>query len=164
MAKLLKLNSLVKEVKKFKREHKKIGLCYGVFDLLHPGHVKHFEEAKKLCDILIVGITSDKQFRKRRKISGRPIFDERLRVYLVSKLKPVDFAFINRFEDSAVKAIKTIKPDFAIKGEDYLNSKDKFLFLEARAAESVGGKMVFTRTGKFAKIKTTKIINQLKSI
>lgn len=161
MVKLFELKNLLKEVKKIKKEGKKVGFCYGVFDLLHPGHVKHLEKAKKFCDILIVGITSDRQFKKRRKIPDRPIFDENLRAYLVSQIKPVDFVFI-RSGNTAVGNIKVIKPNFCIKGEDYLNSKDKYLFLETRAAKSVGGKMVFTRTGKFAKIRTTKIINQLK--
>ena len=164
MGKLVKLNYLIKNIKRLKKDAKKIGFCYGVFDLLHPGHVKHLEEAKKFCDVLVVGITSNKQVRKRRKIPGRPIFDEKLRAYLVSQLKPVDFVFVNNDRNSSVKAIKVIKPDFCIKGQDYLNSKDKYLFLEAKAVESVGGKLVFTRTGKFAKIRTTKIIDQLKEI
>ena len=44
--------------KKFK--NKKVGLCHGVFDLLHIGHIKHFEQAKKIVDVLVVSITSDK--------------------------------------------------------------------------------------------------------
>ena len=99
--------------------------------------------------------------RKRNKGPSRPIFDEKLRAYLVSQLKPVDFVFI-RSGNTAIGNIKAIKPDFAIKGQDYLNSKDKYLFLEAKAVKSVGGKMVFTKTGKFSKIRTTKIIDQLK--
>ena len=160
MNKLLKLNNLIKKVRDIKNENKKIGFCYGVFDLLHPGHVRHLEEAKKFCDVLIVGITPDKQVKK-RKGPNRPIFNESLRAYLISQLKPVDFVFI-RSRNTAIGDIKAIKPDFCIKGEDYLNSKDRYLFLEAKAAESVGGKMIFTKTGRFAKIKTTKIMNQLK--
>lgn len=161
MNKLLKLNNLIKKVRDIKNENKKIGFCYGVFDILHPGHAKHLEEAKKICDILIVGITPDVQVKK-RKGPSRPIFDEKLRAYLISQLRPVDFVFI-RSQNTAIKDIKAIRPDFCIKGEDYLNSKDRYLFLEAKAAESVGGKMVFTKTKKFAKIKTTKIINQLRN-
>lgn len=160
MDKLIKLTNLIKEIEKLKKDGKKIGFSYGVFDLLHPGHAKHLEEAKTLCDVLIVGITPDKQVKK-RKGPGRPIFDEKLRAYLVSQLKPVDFVFI-RSHNTAIWEIKAIKPDFCIKGEDYINSRDRYLFLEAKTAESVGGKMIFTRTQKFAKIKTTKIINQLK--
>jgi len=163
MKKLVTIESLKKEIRLLKKENKKIGFCYGVFDLIHPGHIKHLEYAKKVCDILIVGITSDSQVKKRRKVPGRPIFAEKLRAYLVAQLQSVDFTFI-RFENSAIKDIKRLKPHFCIKGEDYTDSKDKYLLLEIKAVESVGGKMIFTKTGKYSKIRTTKIINQIKNI
>ncbi|OGI78950.1 hypothetical protein A3F19_02820 [Candidatus Nomurabacteria bacterium RIFCSPHIGHO2_12_FULL_37_29] len=150
-----------KEIELLKKENKKIGFCYGVFDLLHPGHAKHLEEAKNLCDVLVVGVTSDTQVKKRRKNPDRPIFDERLRAYLICQLKSVDLVFI-RNKDTAVGDIKIIRPDLCIKGEDYIDSKDKYLILEAKAAKSAGGKLVFTKTGKFSKIRTTKIIDKIK--
>ena len=58
--KILAIESLKKIVSKDKAKGKKIVLCHGTFDLLHIGHIRHFEEAKKLGDILIVTITSDK--------------------------------------------------------------------------------------------------------
>ncbi|MCG4715611.1 adenylyltransferase/cytidyltransferase family protein, partial [Faecalibacillus intestinalis] len=69
----------------------KIGFCCGAYDLLHPGHMKHLEQAKKICDVLIVAVTCDK-YVKERKGNGRPIYNEKQRVFNVSGLKSVDYA------------------------------------------------------------------------
>ena len=54
----------------------KKGLCHGVFDLIHIGHIKHFLEAKKYCDYLVVSLTSDK-YVKKSKGPNKPIFNEK---------------------------------------------------------------------------------------
>ncbi|MDO8471306.1 MAG: adenylyltransferase/cytidyltransferase family protein [bacterium] len=162
MIKILTIKKLIKELKPLRKNGKKLGFCYGVFDILHPGHAKHLEVAKKMCDILIVGLTSDKQVKK-RKSPERPIVDEKLRAYLISQLQSVDYVFI-RDENTAINSIKKIKPHLCIKGEDYLGSKDKYLLLESEAARLVGGKIVFTKTGEFSKIRTSKIIDKIKKI
>ena len=151
------------EIQPLKKEYKRIGFCYGVFDILHPGHAKHLEAAKKMCDVLIVGLTSDSQVKNRRKIPGRPILNEKFRAYLMCQLRSVDFVFI-RNEDTAVGDIKRIRPDLCIKGQDYIGSKDKYLPMEVKAAKLVGGKLVFTKTGKFSKIRTTKLIDKIKKL
>ena len=73
----------IKNIKKVKNEKIKIGLCHGVFDILHYGHIVHFEEAKKNCDILIVSITSDKYVKKGE---GRPYFNENVRAKTLASL------------------------------------------------------------------------------
>ncbi|MBW2993636.1 adenylyltransferase/cytidyltransferase family protein, partial [Candidatus Woesearchaeota archaeon] len=55
--KILDFDAAAKLISEIKSAGKTIGLCHGGFDLLHPGHVKHFESAKKLCDILVISIT-----------------------------------------------------------------------------------------------------------
>ena len=71
MRKIFSLNSLEKTVISLKKQKKKIVLCHGVFDLLHLGHIRHFEEAKKLGDYLIVSVTLNKFVEKG---PGRPFF------------------------------------------------------------------------------------------
>jgi len=60
----------IQEAKKIinQKKHKKktVGLCHGGYDLLHPGHIKHLQSAKKFCDVLFVSITSDKFVTKRK--------------------------------------------------------------------------------------------------
>ena len=70
--KILSLNNLSKKIIDFKKKNKKIILCHGVFDLLHLGHIKHFEEAKKYGDILVVTITPNKYVSKG---PNRPVFN-----------------------------------------------------------------------------------------
>jgi len=103
----------------FKSENKKVGLCHGGFDLLHPGHVKHFESAKQLCDILFVSVTSD-NYVSLRKGNGMPIYTDKLRAYMAASIKFVDYVVISDFE-TAIEVIKILKPegDIFIKTDHY---------------------------------------------
>ena len=73
MRKIVSIEFLKKTVVKLKKNKKKVVLCHGVFDLLHLGHIRHFEEAKKLGDYLIVSVTPNKFVEKG---PGRPVFSE----------------------------------------------------------------------------------------
>jgi histidinol-phosphate phosphatase family protein len=59
ITKITKFDKIKTIIKQTKSENKTVGICHGVFDLVHPGHIKHFESASKLCDILVVSLTSD---------------------------------------------------------------------------------------------------------
>ena len=103
------------KILKSKRGKKKIALCHGVFDLLHPGHINHFNQAKKICDILIVSVTSDKNVLKG---PGHPHFDEKNRMNSLASLQSVDFVVLSN-SLSSVEIINKIKPDYYVKGSDY---------------------------------------------
>src|SRR3989338_9964927 len=94
---IISYNKAIDLITKLKYQNKKVGLCHGGFDLLHPGHIRHLESARKLCDYLFVSITSDR-FVTARKGSGRPIFSELLRAYSVAALNFVDFVVVSDFE------------------------------------------------------------------
>lgn len=119
-----------------------IGLCHGVFDLVHIGHIRHFNEAKKHCDHLIVSITSDK-FVKKSKGPNKPIFNENQRFEILRNLKIVDEVIISDCE-TAKESIKKIKPNFYFKGKDYKKSSDKNLNIEKKLVTSFGGRIIFT--------------------
>lgn len=124
-------------------EGKKIVLCHGVFDLLHPGHIRHLIAARKNGDMLVVTITPDKFVNKG---PGRPIFNEQLRAEVVAALDCVNFVAINEWP-SAVKTIEKLKPHVYVKGNDYQDaSKDVTggISEEQKAIERVGGKICFT--------------------
>ena len=145
-------------ISKLKSENKKVALCHGGFDLLHAGHIKHFESAKKLCDVLFVSITSDK-FVSLRKGSGRPIFNENLRAYMIAAIEYVDYVVISDF-NLGVEVIKTLKPSYYIKGIDYKGKKDKEIDAERDAISSVKGEIKYTKDPKMS---TTDIINYIKN-
>ena len=84
----------LKNIRKLK-EKKKIGLVHGVFDIVHIGHIKYFQEARSLVDYLIVSVTSDKYIRKG---PGKPIFDINKRCEVLKSIKYIDEVIISDFE------------------------------------------------------------------
>ncbi|MBA3064876.1 adenylyltransferase/cytidyltransferase family protein [bacterium] len=144
MNKILKIEKLAKLLEGIKADGKKVVLCHGCFDLMHPGHIKHFQAAKKMGDILVVTVTPDKFVRK-QKGENRPVFNEKLRAESVAALECVDFAAINKWPDP-VKTIKLLKPDIYVKGQEYERDKVKIgeLQKDLKAVESAGGTMAFT--------------------
>jgi D-beta-D-heptose 7-phosphate kinase/D-beta-D-heptose 1-phosphate adenosyltransferase len=102
---------------KLKQEHKKIVFTNGCFDILHLGHVKYLEQAKKMGDILVIGVNSDNSVKK-LKGDNRPINSEYDRAYLLNSLKSVDYTIVFN-EVTPYELIKIIEPDVLVKGGDY---------------------------------------------
>lgn len=150
------IRALTAEIENFKAEGKTIGLCCGGFDLLHPGHVMHFNSAKKLCDVLVVAVTAD-VFVREFKGTGRPILGETERAYLVANVRSVDYAFVNPHR-TAVEVIIALKPDRFIKGPDFIGRDTPMLAAEREAMRSVGGEALHTTDEKWS---TTDIIHRI---
>ena len=153
--KIIKIENLKKLVDHLKIKKKKIVHCHGVFDVVHIGHLKHFKEAKKKGDKLIVTVTTDKFVNKG---SGRPIFKHNKRIEFLSQLSCIDYLCLSD-SDSAVKVLKIIRPNFYIKGQDYkIARKDQTgkISLEKRIVENNGGKIIFTNEETFS---SSNIIN-----
>src|SRR4051812_36592970 len=87
--------------------------AHGTFDLLHLGHVRHLEAARKLGDMLIVTITADRFVNKG---PGRPVFNGPLRAEMLATLEYVDWVGVNESPD-AVSALERIAPSIYIKGQ-----------------------------------------------
>ena len=111
-----------KQLIKIKKSKKKIVLCHGVFDLFHVGHLNHIDEAKKFGDILVVSVTADRYVNKG---PGRPFFNLKQRMQILSSIKNIDYV-IPSDSPNSVEVIKRIKPNVYFKGPDYLNTKDDF--------------------------------------
>ena len=116
-------------------ENKTVVFTNGCFDLLHVGHVTYLKDAKKLGDILVVGLNSDESV-KRLKGESRPINSQMDRALLLSALNSVDVIVIFD-EDTPEKLIGEIKPDIHVKGGDY---KEEDL-PEAKIVKGYGGKV-----------------------
>lgn len=98
-------------------EGKRIVFTNGCFDILHRGHVTYLAEARKLGDLLVVGLNSDASV-KRLKGPERPINNEDDRQYVLSQLKSVDFVEIFT-EDTPMELILKVKPQILVKGGDW---------------------------------------------
>lgn len=121
------------------KQKKKIVLCHGSFDVVHPGHIKHFEECKKFGDILVVSITADKFIKKG---IHNPYFNQETRLDFLKQLKIIDYCFIVN-EATGVPAIELVKPHYYCKGMEYKKLKDKNLFKEIKALKKNRGKIKF---------------------
>lgn len=128
-------------------------MCHGTFDLLHIGHIKHLEEAKKHGDHLVVSVTSDRFVNKGPK---RPYFSEAHRMEALKGLSFVDEVVLSDSE-LAVDVIEQVKPNVFVKGVDYENGENKFNEEERRALDRVGAALVFTKSEKHS---SSEIINQ----
>src|SRR5437868_6691263 len=109
--KINRVDDLAKSLAGLRTQGKKIVQCHGVFDLLHIGHIKHLEAARKYGDLLVVTLTPDRFVNKG---PHRPAFPERLRAEALASLACVDFVAINEWP-TAVETIQRLRPDFFVK-------------------------------------------------
>lgn len=140
-------------------------LVHGFFDILHRGHVTLLVEAKKLGDVLAVGVDHDDNARI-LKGPGRPINDHDSRMFVLANLEPVDYVFLI----SSFKKLKKMDDIYNFCKEFYLDLKPdvvvtsvkagKFGLLKKKQAEASGAKFVDIDHGIYDK-KTTKIIKLL---
>jgi D-beta-D-heptose 7-phosphate kinase/D-beta-D-heptose 1-phosphate adenosyltransferase len=111
-----------KQIKKnpnFKKKFKniRIGFTNGCFDLIHPGHINFFNNCKKKCDLLIVGLNSDHSI-KRIKGINKPLIKEKYRAIHLSNLIKIDYVIIFN-ELNPLKLIEFLEPDILFKGSEY---------------------------------------------
>jgi len=153
--KIKTLDELSDIVRALKEEGNTIVHCHGAYDLLHPGHIRHFEAAKREGGILMVTVTPDEYVDKG---PGRPVFNQRLRAESIASLQCVDYVAINEWP-TAVKTIQKLKPDVYVKGSDYAvreNDLTGQIYKEEEAIKSVGGRIHFTDEPVFS---STKLLN-----
>ena len=146
------LRDVVKRIRVLKKKGQKIVLCHGVFDLLHVGHIRHFQEAKALGDVLVISISPDRFVRKG---PHRPAFSEKLRAEVLAGLRVADFVVINEWP-TAIETIKLLRPDFYVKGTDYNLKK----LPEKDVLKELGIKAVFV--GDKKNHSTKKIVQRIR--
>jgi rfaE bifunctional protein kinase chain/domain len=113
--KILLFDELIEKVGMHQREGKIIVQSHGIFDLIHPGILKHLNAAKERGDVLVVTVIKDKDVRKGPE---RPIFPENFRLENVSSLEQVDYCCLVD-DDTPFECVKRIKPDYFAKGQKY---------------------------------------------
>lgn len=120
---------------------KKVIMCHGTFDVVHPGHVRHLLYAKTKGDILVASLTADEHIKK---ANFRPYVPEDLRAINLAALEVVDYVIIDR-ESTPLRNLGIIQPDFFAKGYEYtsgeVNPKTQE---EMSVLEAYGGEVIFT--------------------
>ncbi|PJC71984.1 MAG: cytidyltransferase, partial [Syntrophobacterales bacterium CG_4_8_14_3_um_filter_58_8] len=115
--KIKTIEELAQVIKSLRAEQKKIVHCHGVFDLLHIGHIRYFEQARRMGDVLVVTVTPDRFVDKG---SHRPAFPEHLRVEAVASLGSVDYVALNQWP-TAEETLRLLRPDVYVKGSEFKN-------------------------------------------
>lgn len=149
------LEEIAQCVARAKAEGKRVVHCHGVFDLLHPGHIRHLEAARREGDLLVVTVTQDEYVNKG---PGRPVFNQRLRAESLAALECVDYVAINRWP-TAVETIHLLRPDVYVKGMDYAQRDQDVtgkIIEEEHVIQEVGGRLHFTNEIAFS---SSKLLN-----
>lgn len=117
MGQVINTANIESAFKVIRNEGKKVVFTNGCFDLLHVGHVRYLNSAKKLGDILVVGLNSDQSVKK-LKGPSRPIQNENDRAEILASLGSVDYVIVFD-EETPLELIHQVKPDILTKGGDY---------------------------------------------
>ncbi|HKE35089.1 MAG TPA: adenylyltransferase/cytidyltransferase family protein [Candidatus Acidoferrum sp.] len=116
-SKIVPREALQGRLTEHKRRGEKIVFANGCFDMLHVGHARYLEGARREGDLLVVGVNDDASVRK-LKGPGRPVLDENARALLVAALRSVDYVVL--FSEPTVEALlEELRPDVHAKGTDY---------------------------------------------
>jgi bifunctional ADP-heptose synthase (sugar kinase/adenylyltransferase) len=120
---------------------RRVIMCHGVFDVVHPGHVRHLLYAKSKADVLVCSITADRHIAKGL---HRPHVPQDLRAMNLAAFEMIDYVVIDH-NDKPIENLRTIQPDFFAKGFEYTaGTLPPKTAEEAAAVESYGGEMIFT--------------------
>lgn len=142
-------------IRAIKAQGKKVVHCHGCFDLMHPGHIKYFQSAKAMGDLLIVTLTPDIYVDKG---PGRPVFDQNLRAESIAALECVDLVAINEWP-TGEETLRLLRPDIYVKGQEFEQLEDKTGKIQREAAviREIGAKLRFTHEIVFS---STQLIAQ----
>jgi rfaE bifunctional protein kinase chain/domain/rfaE bifunctional protein nucleotidyltransferase chain/domain len=120
---------------------KKVIMCHGTFDIVHPGHVRHLLYAKSKGDLLVASLTADTHITK---ANFRPFVPQELRAFNLAALEVVDFVVIDN-DPTPIVNIGIIQPDYFAKGYEYTRNGLLLRTAEEKAAvEAYGGEIIFT--------------------
>jgi D-beta-D-heptose 7-phosphate kinase/D-beta-D-heptose 1-phosphate adenosyltransferase len=138
--KILSWSELLEKRAAWKREGKTVVWTNGCFDLVHVGHVRSLQSARRFGDVLVVGLNSDASVR-RLKGPQRPVVTERERAEILAALECVSAVSIFD-DDTPERPLSELKPDIHCKGEDYKPPRGKPI-PETRVVEAYGGRIEF---------------------
>lgn len=160
ISKIQDLDKLAAHLSLLRKAGKKIVLSHGVFDLLHIGHIRYFEQARAMGDVLVVTLTPDRYVDKG---PHRPAFTETLRAEAIASLACVDYVAVNKWP-TAEETLRLIRPDVYVKGAEFKNIQADMtgkIAREEKVVRELGIRMAFTDDIVFS---STSLINRFISI
>ncbi len=132
--------SLAPILEAHRKKRARVVMCHGVFDVLHPGHLAHFSEAKAYGDILVVSVTDDPFVNKG---PGKPIFPLRSRMGQLAALEAVDYV-VGMLEETNASTITLLKPELYVRGAEYVLENKPLSQVEVKACAEAGSQTRFT--------------------
>lgn len=153
--KIVTLDELRLAVVEARAAGKTVVQCHGCFDIVHPGHIRYLEFARRQGDILIVSVTGDSDVSKGE---NRPYIPQELRAENLAALVFVDYVLINT-APTAEGILDRLRPDFYVKGLEYEHSRDAGFLAEKAMVEKYGGRMIYS-SGEVV-FSSTNLIEQL---
>jgi len=154
--KIVPLQELPRVLGPHRAANQRIVHCHGVFDLLHIGHIRYFEQARSFGDVLVVTLTPDIYVDKGER---RPAFPEQLRAEAVASLSVVDYVAVNQWP-TAEETLRRIRPHVYVKGSDFKSAdgdRTGKLAREERVCQELGIDLRFTQDIVFS---STNLINR----
>lgn len=154
MGRIVTVRSLVPQVKKLKRQGKKIVVAGGCFDVLHPGHVVFLEKAKQAGDYLVVLLESDEKVKSLKGLK-RPVHTQQMRAQILAALTSVDFVLLLPFMSSTQsydQLIQKLQPDVIAMTRGYTSVNH-----HERTAKIAGARIRFV-TGMIGNHSTSRIL------
>jgi rfaE bifunctional protein kinase chain/domain/rfaE bifunctional protein nucleotidyltransferase chain/domain len=139
-AKVLSLEQASVALRSAQAAGERVVHCHGCFDIVHPGHIRHLQHARRQGDRLLVTITADQELAKG---AARPLIPQELRAENLAELSCVDWVAINP-RPTAAELLEAIHPDVYVKGAEYERNRDSRFEAEKAAIERHGGRVVFT--------------------
>ncbi len=150
------LDDAARRVADWRREGKRVVFTNGVYDILHPGHVRYLEHARAEGDVLVVGVNSDRSVRA-NKGPARPINPDQERAELIAALSAVDLAVVFD-EDTPHDIISRLLPDVLVKGADW--AADQIVGRDV--VEAHGGRVVRAQVEEG--YSTTAIVERIRAL
>ncbi len=138
--KIVSLDKLAALASDARAAGRRVVQCHGCFDIVHPGHIRYLQFARRQGDVLIVTLTGDDEVGKG---PDRPYIPEDLRAENLAALEFVDYVSINHAA-TAVPVLEAVAPDVYVKGHEYENSEDERFLAEKGVVERLGGRIIFS--------------------
>ncbi len=138
--KIVELPELLSRLSEARTKSQTVVQCHGCFDIVHPGHIRYLQFARRQGDVLVVSLTGDSDISKG---AQRPYIPQELRAENLAALEFVDFVIIDPHA-TAEGVLVAVRPDVYVKGAEYEQSRDPAFLRERGVVEGYGGRVIFS--------------------